>query len=151
MFSRVTLPPCILVLSLAGCGQSDKSPTLGAVPASGPVAVAVVARDYGWTYRFAGSDGAMNTSDDLTSENELHLPCGREIELLVQSEDYVCTFDVPGSRPTMTLDTTSGPTRLTAGIGLRCAIDSTSNERRVTSRAPAAPRARRRIRDAGRA
>jgi cytochrome c oxidase subunit 2 len=61
-----------------------------------PLTVAVTARDYGWIYSLAGPDGQWKTSDDVISENELHLPRDREVELLVQSEDYVCTFDVPG-------------------------------------------------------
>ncbi len=61
-----------------------------------PLKVKVTGKDFRWHFQYAGPDGRFETADDILSDNELHVPNGRPLELAITSEDYVYLFTVPG-------------------------------------------------------
>ncbi|MDG2467996.1 MAG: cytochrome c oxidase subunit II [Pirellulaceae bacterium] len=54
--------------------------------------VRVVARKFGWSFRYAGVDATLDTADDFILENELYLPVDRSIVLELESEDVLHSF-----------------------------------------------------------
>ena len=54
-----------------------------------PVAIEARGRHFEWTFRYPGRDGILNTNDDLLVEKELHLPVGVDVELKLESDDFI--------------------------------------------------------------
>ncbi|MFQ5876339.1 MAG: cytochrome c oxidase subunit II [Acidobacteriota bacterium] len=96
----VLIPAAIvLVLDLgidfAGARAYEK--IKGEAPAS-DVSVQVVGRQFNWMITYPGPDGEFGTVDDLAVENEMNVPVGRVVRLLLRSEDVVHSFFVPSLR-----------------------------------------------------
>ncbi len=62
------------------------------------VKVEVLAQQWMWTFRQAGSDGIFNTVDDVVNNHELHLPTGKKILVQVTSKDVIHSFFLPNVR-----------------------------------------------------
>lgn len=62
------------------------------------VRVEVTARQWSWTFRYAGPDARFNTADDVVTLNELNVPVGRPIYLKLRSKDVVHSFYLPNFR-----------------------------------------------------
>lgn len=60
-----------------------------------PVSLRVTGDDYRWLVRYAGPDGVIDTTDDVLTQQNLHLPAGREVFIDLASHDFVYTFYVP--------------------------------------------------------
>lgn len=51
--------------------------------------------DYRWTVRYPGRDGRLDTSDDVLDSQDLNVPEGTDVRVLLESRDYVYTLAVP--------------------------------------------------------
>src|SRR4051812_10655166 len=62
-----------------------------------PSAVLVTGHESRWRFRYPGSDGVVGTPDDIsvTGQEEVRLPSGPDVRLILWSDDYLCTFSVP--------------------------------------------------------
>src|SRR3954471_16659005 len=60
--------------------------------------VEVTAQQWAWTFRYAGADGRFDTSDDIVTLNELHVPVATPIYLKLRSKDVVHSFYLPNFR-----------------------------------------------------
>lgn len=81
--------------------------------------VEVVAQQFAWNIRYAGADGKFGAvkdslindgnpigldrtdvaaKDDITSLNQLHVPVGRPIQLIIRSKDVIHSFFLPELR-----------------------------------------------------
>jgi cytochrome c oxidase subunit II len=69
-------------------------------PETDPAAlrVEVTAQQWAWTFRYAGADGRFETSDDVVTLNELHVPLATPIYLKLRSKDVVHSFYLPNFR-----------------------------------------------------
>ncbi len=72
-------------------GQGKSMPT-GSGPLRGPLLVEATGRDFQWHFRRAGTDQEIGTADDIPAGTTLHLPPETDVELLLESEDYVYVF-----------------------------------------------------------
>jgi len=57
--------------------------------------VRVTGAGFGWTIRYAGEDGRLDTADDVETRRHLRLPARTAIRLELISEDYVYSFSLP--------------------------------------------------------
>ena len=60
-----------------------------------PTTVLMTGRASRWWIRYAGPDGQFGTEDDLAARDDLHVPAGFDLHLLLRSDDYVYVFSVP--------------------------------------------------------
>jgi cytochrome c oxidase subunit II len=67
-------------------------------PPAGDVLVRITAKQFNWNFTYPGPDGKFGTADDLTSENDLHVPVGKVVRFELQSEDVIHSFFVPEMR-----------------------------------------------------
>lgn len=67
-------------------------------PPPGDVQVQVTGKQFNWIITYPGPDGAFGTADDLTEENELHVPVGRVVRVVLKAEDVIHSFFVPALR-----------------------------------------------------
>ena len=57
--------------------------------------IGIHAKQFEWQVTYPGPDGQLGTADDFTVRNQLHVPVGRNIVVVLTSEDVVHSFCVP--------------------------------------------------------
>lgn len=60
--------------------------------------VRVIGQQWAWTFVHAGPDGEIDTDDDVTTVDELHVVAGRTYHFRLESEDVLHSFSVPAFR-----------------------------------------------------
>src|SRR5690606_35307524 len=63
-----------------------------------PPTVEVTGRQFEWRMRYPGPDGIIGTADDLHAVNDLHLPAGEEVLVIIKSQDVLHSFFLPNMR-----------------------------------------------------
>ena len=92
-----TIVPAIILVWLAFKSQEVWAVVRGTPPPP-DLEVEVTGEQFAWNVRYAGSDGAMNTADDITTINQMHLPVGRTVLFHIRSKDVIHSFFVPQFR-----------------------------------------------------
>ena len=92
-----TVIPALILGGLAFYSQRVWSQVRGTPPPH-DLEVAIQAEQFAWNIRYAGPDGALETADDLTTINQLHLPVGRAVLIHLSSKDVIHSFFVPQFR-----------------------------------------------------
>ncbi|MFQ5703851.1 MAG: cytochrome c oxidase subunit II [Gemmatimonadales bacterium] len=59
---------------------------------------AIAAKQFEWNVTYAGVDGNLNTDDDFTVRNQLHVPVNQPVVIDLTSEDVIHSFFVPAFR-----------------------------------------------------
>jgi len=89
-----TILPAILLVGIA-------IPTLGGIfelgraPKADALHVQVTAFRFGWRFEYMDKDLAMPDGKPLAISTELHVPVGREVGIVLHSEDVIHSFWVP--------------------------------------------------------
>jgi len=60
--------------------------------------VRAIAQQWAWTFQQPGPDGELDTEDDITTVNELHLQVDTLYHYLLESKDVLHDFSVPAFR-----------------------------------------------------
>jgi cytochrome c oxidase subunit II len=94
-----TVVPALILVGLTIASQEVWAQIRSPQPGSGqPVQVEILAEQFAWNVRYPGPDGQLETSDDITAINQLHLPIGRTAQLSLRSKDVIHSFFVPEFR-----------------------------------------------------
>ena len=102
-----TLIPALILVGLTAYSQRVWSQVRGTPPPA-DLEVEITAEQFAWNIRYAGPDGALNTADDITTINQLHLPVHQTVLVRLKSKDVIHSFFVPQFR--MKLDAVPGIT-----------------------------------------
>jgi cytochrome c oxidase subunit 2 len=62
------------------------------------VRVRLVAKQFNWDVVYPGPDGAFDSDDDVTIENQLHVPAGENVRVTLRSTDVIHSFFLPHVR-----------------------------------------------------
>ena len=73
-----------------------KSPT--SFPENPDVVVQVSGKQFNWDMTYPGPDNEFGTDDDLTLENELHVPVNAVVHIRLTAVDVIHSFFVPQLR-----------------------------------------------------
>ncbi|MBI4342016.1 MAG: cytochrome c oxidase subunit II [Candidatus Omnitrophica bacterium] len=92
-----TVIPALIMVWLTFKSQRVWSHVRGTPPPP-DLEVEVTGEQFAWNVRYAGADGALNTADDITTINQMHLPVGRTVLLHLKSKDVIHSFFVPQFR-----------------------------------------------------
>jgi cytochrome c oxidase subunit II len=92
-----TIVPAIILIVLFMLSQSIWWSIKGSVPDS-DFQVHVTAKQFNWEVTYPGPDGQFGTDDDLTLENELHVPINTVVVVTLQSRDVIHSFFLPNLR-----------------------------------------------------
>ncbi len=65
---------------------------------SNPYTIEVIAKEYQWYFRYAGTDNEFNTSDDIVLKDLIYLPRETKINFKLTSEDNIYAFSIPQKR-----------------------------------------------------
>lgn len=69
----------------------------GQVP-PGNLVVQVTGKQFNWEIVYPGPDGKLGTADDLQIDNELHVPVGKIVRVVLKSKDVIHSFFLPHLR-----------------------------------------------------
>lgn len=64
----------------------------------GEVFYKVTAKQFNWEITYPGPDGKLGTADDVTVENEFHVPVDKVVRIDLTSKDVIHSFFVPNMR-----------------------------------------------------
>jgi cytochrome c oxidase subunit II len=62
------------------------------------IQVRITAKQFNWEIVYPGPDGKFDTADDVTMDNELHVPVNRVVHIFLGSKDVIHSFFVPQLR-----------------------------------------------------
>jgi len=95
------LVPCLIVLILDLWidfrGAAVWARIKGKVPAS-DLMIQVTGKQFNWEIVYPGPDGKFGTEDDFQIENELHVPVGKVVRVVLKSKDVIHSFFLPHLR-----------------------------------------------------
>ena len=60
--------------------------------------VEITAEQFAWNIRYPGPDGQFDTTDDISTINQLHLPVDLPVKIRLRSKDVIHSFFVPEFR-----------------------------------------------------
>jgi cytochrome c oxidase subunit 2 len=92
-----TIAPAILLVILAVVSRKVWADIKQNVPPS-EVTVRVTAKQFNWEIRYPGPDAKLDTEDDVTQDNDLHVPVNKNVRLLLESRDVIHSFFIPNLR-----------------------------------------------------
>ncbi len=92
-----TIVPSLILVFLALLSRSTWAEVKMHLP---PIdySVALAAKQFNWEFTYPGPDGKFETADDVTIENELHVPVNKKIRVILTSKDVIHSFFVPQMR-----------------------------------------------------
>jgi cytochrome c oxidase subunit 2 len=62
------------------------------------IKVQVLAQQWAWNFRYAGTDGEFNTVDDVVELNQLVIPVGKKVMMQMTSKDVIHALYLPNAR-----------------------------------------------------
>ncbi len=92
-----TATTAIIMIALALGSRSTWAFIKEAGP-PGQVFYRVTAKQFNWEITYPGPDGKLGTADDVTVENEMHVPVNQVVRLELTSQDVIHSFFVPNMR-----------------------------------------------------
>ena len=92
-----TVIPTLILVFLAFHSQRVWAKVRGTPPPP-DVEIEVTGEQFAWNIRYAGADGALNSADDITTINQLHLPVRQTVLIHIKSKDVIHSFFVPQFR-----------------------------------------------------
>jgi cytochrome c oxidase subunit 2 len=92
-----TVIPAVILIFLTLKSQQVWSQVRGTPPPH-DLEIGITAEQFAWNIRYAGPDGALDTPDDITTINQLHMPVQRTVLVHLTSKDVIHSFFVPQFR-----------------------------------------------------
>jgi cytochrome c oxidase subunit 2 len=62
------------------------------------IVVRAAGKQFNWEFTYPGPDGKFGTEDDLQLDNDLHVPVGKAVRVILTSKDVVHSFFLPHFR-----------------------------------------------------
>ena len=92
-----TIIPAVILVVLSFMSQATWAKIKSHAPPS-DLQVQVIAKQFNWEIVYPGPDGKFGTADDLNLENQLHVPVGKPIHVILKSKDVIHSFFLPNLR-----------------------------------------------------
>lgn len=92
-----TIAPAILLVILGVVSRNVWAEIKQTVPPS-DVFVQITGKQFNWEVAYPGLDGQIGTEDDVTMDNEVHVPVDKTVRLLLKSRDVIHSFFIPELR-----------------------------------------------------
>ena len=92
-----TAVPAVILAALALISRNTWAEIKWHQPPS-DYTVWVTAKQFNWEITYPGLDGKFGTDDDVTMDNDLHVPVNRTVRIVLRSRDVIHSFFVPSFR-----------------------------------------------------
>src|SRR5438093_4975253 len=92
-----TIAPAVLLVILAFASRTLWAEIKERVPPS-DVLLQITAKQFNWEVAYPGPDGKLGTDDDVTMDNDVHVPVNKVVRIVLKSRDVIHSFFVPATR-----------------------------------------------------
>jgi cytochrome c oxidase subunit 2 len=92
-----TIAPSIILIVLALLSRGLWHEIKETLPPS-KYPVQVTAKQFNWEITYPGPDGKLGTADDVTMDNDLHVPVNKTIRIVLKARDVIHSYFVPAFR-----------------------------------------------------
>jgi cytochrome c oxidase subunit II len=92
-----TLIPAAIFIWLGLASKSQWEMLKMTIPATDTV-IRVTAKQFNWEILYPGPDGKFDTPDDKQVDNEIHVPVGKPVHVILRSKDVIHSFFLPNLR-----------------------------------------------------
>lgn len=92
-----TITTAVIMIAIALMSRSTWAYIKEAGP-PGDVFYKVTAKQFNWEITYPGPDGKLGTADDVTVENDFHVPVNKVVRIDLGSKDVIHSFFVPSLR-----------------------------------------------------
>jgi cytochrome c oxidase subunit 2 len=92
-----TIIPALMLAALAIMSRTTWAEIKWHQPPS-DFTIRVSAKQFNWEITYAGPDGKFDTDDDVTMDNDFHVPVNRTVRVSLRSKDVIHSFFVPQFR-----------------------------------------------------
>ena len=92
-----TAIPAVILGALALAGRTTWADIKSRQPATDFV-IGVTAKQFNWEISYPGPDGQLGTDDDVTMDNDFHVPVNKIVRVHLKSRDVIHSFFIPQAR-----------------------------------------------------
>lgn len=92
-----TIVPALIFIGLGIASKAKWDDLKVNIPETDTI-IQVTAQQFNWSVLYPGPDGQFNTADDKQAENEIHVPIGKPIRVILKSKDVIHSFFLPNLR-----------------------------------------------------
>jgi cytochrome c oxidase subunit 2 len=92
-----TVVPAVIMVTLTAMSVPIWARIKMEVPPT-DLKIKVLAKQFNWEIHYPGPDGKLGTEDDIKFDNEIHVPVGKPVELLLASKDVIHSVFLPNLR-----------------------------------------------------
>jgi cytochrome c oxidase subunit 2 len=92
-----TVIPALIFIGLGIASKAKWDELKVNIPETDTV-IQVTAKQFNWEVLYPGPDGQFNTADDKQVDNEIHVPVGKPIRVILKSKDVIHSFFLPNLR-----------------------------------------------------
>jgi cytochrome c oxidase subunit 2 len=92
-----TIIPALVFIGLGFASRSQWEAIKVHMPDTDTV-IQVTAKQFNWEILYPGPDGKFNTEDDKQIDNDVHVPVGKPIRVILKSRDVIHSFFLPNLR-----------------------------------------------------
>jgi len=92
-----TIVPAVMLAVLAVLSRTTWADIKWRQPPS-DFNVIVTAKQFNWEIAYPGPDGKLDTEDDVSLDNDLHVPVNKTVRIMLRSRDVIHSFFVPSFR-----------------------------------------------------
>ncbi len=89
-----TVVPALMLAALALMSRTTWADIKWRQPPS-DFTIMVTAKQFNWEIAYPGPDGKFDTEDDVTMDNDFHVPVNRTVRVKLRSKDVIHSFFVP--------------------------------------------------------
>jgi cytochrome c oxidase subunit 2 len=92
-----TIVPALILVVLTVLSIPPWAKVKIRIPAS-DIHIRITAKQFNWEVTYPGPDGKFDTADDLTLDNEVHIPVDKAVVLHLRSKDVIHSVYIPNAR-----------------------------------------------------
>ena len=92
-----TVIPALIFIGLGFASKAKWEEIKVRVPPTDTV-IQVTAKQFNWEVLYPGPDGQFNTADDKQFDNDVRVPVGKPIRVILKSKDVIHSFFLPNLR-----------------------------------------------------
>lgn len=92
-----TVIPALVFIGLGFASKAKWDEIKVSVPPTDTV-IQVTGKQFNWEIVYPGPDGQFNTDDDKQIDNDIHVPVGKPVRVILKSRDVIHSFFLPNLR-----------------------------------------------------
>ena len=92
-----TIVPALILVVLTILSVPTWARIKGQIPQS-DLTIKVMGKQFNWEVSYPGPDGKLGTEDDIKFDNEIHVPVGKPVVLLLTAKDVIHSVFLPNLR-----------------------------------------------------